>query len=186
MALAEGTGPSLVDRWGVLFPDGEDFLPTTSRTTGLQSLLPGFVKGGGRLLTLGTGALQGTSRISGYPADPQAAAPVRTKTDVFGAQHGRLTATRGDLITELADNLNLFGGAVAFTGFSQYQPVEPPAGVPVSAAGIASGSPAIVAFRSGSGTVAEVGLPNFGASLKHHVDSQELLDNLWQLLAKRR
>jgi len=181
VALAEGTGPSLVDRWGVAFPDGEDFLPPA-----LGSALIGFVKGGGRVLTLGTGALQGTSRISGYPADPQAAAPVRTKKDIFGAQHGPLTATRGDLITELADELNLFGGTVAFTGFSHYQPIEPPAGVAVSAAGIATGSPAIVAFRSGSGTVAEVGLPSFGASLKHHVDSQELLDNLWQLLAKRR
>ena len=186
VALAEGTGPSLVDRWGVAFGDGEDFLPTNSLSTSLKSLLVGFVKGGGRVLTLGTGALQGTSRISGYPADPQAAAPVRTKADIFGAQRGPLTPTRGDLITELADDLNLFGGTVAFTGFSHYQPIEPPAGVPVSAAGIASGSPAIVAFRSGSGTVAEVGLPNFGASLKHHVDSQELLDNLWQLLAKRR
>jgi hypothetical protein len=181
VALAEGTGPSLVDRWGVLFGDGEDFLPTA-----LRSVVTGFVKAGGRVLTLGTGALQGTSRVSGSPANPQAAAPVLTKTDIFGAQRGPLTATRGDLITELADDLNLFGGAVAFTGFSRYQPIEPPAGVPVSAAGIASGSPAVVAFRSGSGTVAEVGLPNFGASLKHHVDSQELLDNLWQLLAKRR
>ena len=181
VALAEGTGPSLVDRWGVLFGDGEDFLPTA-----LGSVVTGFVKAGGRVLTLGSGALRGTSQISGYPAAPRAAAPVTSKTDIFGAQHGPLTATRGDLITELADDLNLFGGAVAFTGFSHYQPIEPPAGVPVSAAGIASGSPAIVAFRSGSGTVAEVGLPNFGASLKHHVDSQELLDDVWQLLAKRR
>ena len=29
VALAEGVGPSLVDRWGVLFPDGDDFLPAT-------------------------------------------------------------------------------------------------------------------------------------------------------------
>ncbi len=186
VALAEGTGPSLVDRWGVLFGDGEDFIPTNSLPTSLKSLLVGFVKGGGRVLALGAGTLQGTSLISGYPADPQAAAPVISKTDIFGAQHGPLMSTRGDLITELADDLNLFGGTVAFTGFSHYQPIEPPAGAPVSAAGIASGSPAIVAFRSGSGTVAEVGLPNFGASLKRHVDSQELLDNLWQLLAKRR
>ena len=186
VALAEGAGPSLVDRWGVLFGDGEDFIPTNSLPTSLKSLLVGFVKGGGRVLALGAGTLQGTSLISGYPADPQAAAPVISKTDIFGAQHGPLMSTRGDLITELADDLNLFGGTVAFTGFSHYQPIEPPAGAPVSAAGIASGSPAIVAFRSGSGTVAEVGLPNFGASLKRHVDSQELLDNLWQLLAKRR
>jgi hypothetical protein len=186
VALAEGTGPSLVDRWGVLLGDGEDFLPTSSLSRGGKSLLPGFVKGGGRVATLGTGALQGTSQISGYPADPRAAAPVVTKTDMFGAQRGPLTPTRGDLITELTDDLSVFGGAPAFTGVSEYQPIEPPAGVPVSAAGIANGSPAIIAFRSGSGVVAEVGLPNFGASLKHDVDSQELLDRLWQLLAKQR
>ncbi len=185
IALAEGEGPSLVDRWGVLFPDGENFLPASLASTNGQNGLVGFVKAGGRVLALGTGTFAGTSRITGYPTDPRAAAPVRTKADLFGASRGPLTPTGGALITELADDLHLFGGAVAFTGFNEYQPIEPPAGVHVSAAGIANGSPAIVAFPVGAGTVVEVGLPGFGASLARDVDSQELLGNVWHLLAKR-
>ncbi len=77
-------------------------------------------------------------------------------------------------------------GAVAFSGFGQYQPIQPPSGAAISAAGIANGSPAIIAFRDGAGTVIEVGLPNFSASLAHNVDSQELLTNTWHVLAKER
>jgi flagellar hook assembly protein FlgD len=185
VALAEDQGPSLVDRWGVLFPDGENFLPASLASANGPNGLVEFVKGGGRVLALGTGTFAATSKITGYPTDPRAAIPVKTKADLFGAERGPLTATDGALITELADDLHLFGGAVAFTGFSHYQPIEPPAGVHVSAAGIANGSPAIVAFPVGAGTVVEVGLPAFGASLAHDVDSQELLDNVWHLLAKR-
>jgi hypothetical protein len=180
VALAEGTGPSLVDRWGLLFPDGENFLPSP-----LDSLLPEYVRHGLRVLTLGAGTFEGTSKITGYPSDPQAGAPVRMQTDPFGAVRGPLSSTGGALITELADDLHLLGGLVAFTGFSSYQPIEPPAGVHVSAAGIANGSPAIIAFPVGSGVVVEVGLPNFGDSLTGNVDSQELMGDVWRVLAKR-
>ncbi len=180
VALAEGHGPSLDNRWGVVFPDGSEFLPAA-----LTSSLTGFVKGGAHVLTLGAGNFQGTSEITGYPNDPQAAAPVLSKTDMFGAQRGPLTSTDGALITELQDDLNLFGGTLAFTGFKQYQPIEPPAGGRVSAAGVANGAAAIVAYPVGSGSVIQVGLPNFGASLTHNVDSQELLDSAWRVLSKR-
>jgi flagellar hook assembly protein FlgD len=186
VALAEDEGPSLVDRWGVLFPDGEDFLPISSDPTdSLVSRLNEFVKGGGRVLALGTGTFTGTSKITGYPTDPRAGVPTKTKADPFGAERGPLTPTGDALITELTDDLHLFGNVIAFTGFSQYQPIEPPAGVHVSAAGIANGSPAIVAFPVGAGTVIEVGLPDFGTSLTNDVDSQELLDSVWHVLAKR-
>lgn len=183
VALSENEGPSLTDRWGVVLPEGTDFLPASLADH--NQGLPAFVRGGGRVLALGTGTLMGTSAISGYPANPRASAPTKPKTDLFGATRGPLTGTHTELITELADDLHLFGDVVAFNGYSHYQPIEPPAGVGVSAAGIASGSPAIVGFPVGSGTVVEVGLPNFGASLAHDVDSQELLGNVWQLLAKR-
>ncbi len=180
VALAEGRGPSLDNRWGVVFPDGTYFLPAA-----LTSTLTGFVRGGAHVLTLGTGTFQGTSAITGFPTDPRAAAPVLRKTDLFGAQRGPLTSTDGALITELQDDLNLFGGTLAFTGFKRYQPIEPPAGARVSAAGVANGSAAIVAYPAGSGSVIQVGLPNFGISLTHNVDSQELLDSAWRVLSKR-
>jgi hypothetical protein len=180
VALAEGVGPSLVDRWGVLLPDGTSYLPST-----LSKLLSGFVRYGGRALVLGTRALQGTSKITGYPSDPQASAPQLSSTDLFGAQRGPVSSTGGALIVELEDNLHVFGLLPALTGFSSYQPIEPPAGVLFSAAGIATGSPAVSAFTVGKGTAIEVGLPDFGASLAGNVDSQELLDSVWPLLAKQ-
>ncbi len=181
VALAQGVGPSLVNRWGVLFADGEQFLPS-----GLASSLSSYVKAGGRVATLGVNALKGTSRISGFPSDPQAAAPATAKTDLFGVQHGPLTSTGGALITTLADQLSLLGDATAFSSFREYQPLEPPAGAPVSAAGIADGSPAVIAFRDGRGAVVEVGLPNFGASLAGDINAQVLMNAIWGLVGKSR
>jgi hypothetical protein len=185
LALSEQEGPSLVDRWGVLLPDGSAYLPTSgSPKYALPARLVDFVKGGGRVLALGTGTLAGTSRVAGV--DARAAAPVRTRTDIFGAQRGPAASTDGDLITDLADPLRLFADLPAITGFSRYQPIEPPAGVLASAMGIAERSAAIVAFPDGSGRVIEVGLPNFGASLANNVNSQELMSSVWPLLAKQR
>ncbi len=180
IALSEGAGPSLVDRWGVLLPEGSTFMPSALRSTVL-----GFVKGGGRALVLGTGALAGTSTIIGYPDDPRASAPALSSTDLFGAQRGPVSSTGGALIVELEDQLHVFGLLSALTGFRAYQPIEPPAGVSVSAAGIADGSPAVSAFTVGTGTAIEVGLPDFGSSLAGNVDAQELLDSIWPLLAKQ-
>ncbi|MGC9220143.1 MAG: hypothetical protein ACP5H2_02170 [Solirubrobacteraceae bacterium] len=180
IALAVGRGPSLVDRWGVLLPDGSYYLPGQ-----LGPMLAAFVRGGARVLVLGTGVLAGTSQITGYPSDPAASAPVLRRTDIFGVQHGPLTSTDGALIVELADQLNLLDTLPAITGFSSYQPTEPPAGVPVSAAGVADGSVAVAAFTDGKGIVMEFGLPDFGATLAANVDSQDLLDSAWPLLAKQ-
>ena len=149
VALAEGRGPSLVDRWGVLFPGGEDFLPAT-----LASTLSGFVKGGGRVAVFGTGSFRGVTHITGFPSAParerSRSSPRWTPSAPSAA---RSRPPGGELITELTDALGLFSGTVAFSGFSQYQPIQPPSGATISAAGIADGSSAIVAFRYGSGTV---------------------------------
>ena len=183
VALAEGDGPSLADRGGVIFPAGEDFLPA-----GLELTLRGFVRGGGRVLALGTATFSAVSHISGFPAAARAGAPRSTLIDPFGARRGPVTPTGGELISRVTtDGFNLFGDAGEFGGFSQYQPITPPASAAsgtVSAAGIGSAAPAIVAFHYGSGTVVEVGLPGFAASLAHNADSDNLLSNIWQLLAQ--
>jgi hypothetical protein len=182
VALTEGAGPVLADRGGVVFAPGEDFLPS-----GLESTLRGFVRGGGRVLALGTGSFGGSSHISGFPTAPRAEAPLVTGVDPFGATRGPITPTGGQLISELSDPLGLFVGATAFSGFGEYQPIQPPARTAAgsfSAAGIGNGAPAIVGFHYGGGTVVEVGLPGFAASLAHNSDSQQLLTNAWQLLAQ--
>jgi hypothetical protein len=56
--------------------------------------------------------------------------------------------------------------------------------VATSLAGVATGAPAITAFRDGRGTVVEVGLPRFASSLQHNVDAQELLGRVWKLLSR--
>ena len=183
VALAEDQGPSLADRGGVIFPEGENFLPSA-----LEPTLRGFVRGGGRALVLGTNSLSGTSQISGFPADPRAGVPRLTLTDLFGAARGPITPTGGELISSVsADAFGLFHDAGEFGGFSQYQPIRPPAGVAagtVSALGIGSSAPAIVAFHYGSGSVVEIGLSGFAASLAHNPDSASLLNNAWQLLSQ--
>ncbi|MGH2842765.1 MAG: hypothetical protein ACRDKL_04175, partial [Solirubrobacteraceae bacterium] len=179
VALAVGRGPSLVDRWGVVLAGDETWLPAP-----LVPMLKGFVEGGGRVLSIGTDTLQGSSKLSGYPAAPVAAAPVRMGHDLFGAQHGPQTSTKGDLITELSDQLDIFAAAPAFPGFDAYTPIEPPAGAVASLAGVAAGAPAVAAFMVGKGYVVEVGLAGFNRSLATNVDAQELLGRVWQLLAR--
>jgi len=179
VALAEGVGPSLVDHWGVALAGSETWLPSA-----LVGSLKGFVEHGGRVLSLGTDSLAGTSVLSGYPASPSASAPKNSDTDLFGAKHGPLTKTGGDLITELEDQLDILNVAPAFSGFKTFEPVEPPAGAKASLAGIADGAPAVAAFELGTGYVVEVGLPDFNSTLAADVDSQELLNRIWQLLAK--
>jgi hypothetical protein len=145
------------------------------------------------VLVLGTNALSGISRISGFPVAPRAAAPQLTLTDLFGAQRGPITPTGGQQISVTGDPLDLFSSAGEFSGFGQYQPIHAPAAsrstssssaALVSAAGIGNGAPAIVGFHYGSGTVIEVGLPGFTASLASNSDSQQLLANTWQLLSQ--
>ncbi len=171
VALAEGRGPSLVDRWGVLFPDGSDFLPASARG-GPHRLREGRrPRAGARHRDLR--GHQCDQRLSerpgrGRPGQEQDR-PVRRAAR---AAH----STDGALITELQDHLSLFGGTVAFTGFSQYQPIEPPAGV----TGLGRRHrQRLAGDRRLPGRVRapwfEVGLPSFGASLAHNVDSQELL-----------
>jgi hypothetical protein len=183
VALAEGQGPSLADRGGVVFAEGEDFLPA-----GLELTLRGFARAGGRVLVLGVRALSATSHIAGFPAAPRALAPRSMATDPFGARRGQLTPTGGELISSVSsDAFGLFHDAGEFGGFSQYQPIRPPADVAagtVSAVGIGSAAPAIVAFHYGGGSVVEVGLSGFAASLAHNPDSASLLNNVWQLLAQ--
>jgi FlgD Ig-like domain len=179
LALARGVGPSLVDHWGVALAGSETWLPSS-----LAGSLKAFAEHGGRVLSLGTDSLAGTSVLSGYPADPSASAPKTSDTDPFGAKHGPLTKTGGDLITELEDQLEILNAAPAFSGFKAFEPIEPPAGVKASLAGIADGAPAVAAFELGTGYVVEVGLPAFNSTLAADVDSQELLNRIWQLLAK--
>lgn len=179
VALAQHHGPLLRGRSGVVLPGDETWLPAR-----LVGGLERFVARGGRALALGTDALRGRSQIRGYPSDPIASAPLKMTPDLFGARHGPVHATDGELVTELTDQLGLFDAVPALPGFRAYESIEPPAGVAASLAGVAAGAPAVTAFARGKGYVVEIGVGGFARSLGTNVDAQELLGRVWQLLAR--
>jgi hypothetical protein len=57
-------------------------------------------------------------------------------------------------------------------------------GVKASVAGITDAAPSVTALKLGKGYVVEVGLPDFNSTLAANVDSQDLLNRIWQLLTK--
>jgi hypothetical protein len=149
----------------------------------LAAPLRQFAQAGGDVLSVGIGSLQAQAPITRSASGLVAGPPSALRPDPFGAQHGRPAGTQGQLITVLTDPLSIFGSSIAFPGFKSYQPITPPDGGVASIAGVAPTVPAVTGFRTGSGTVVEVGLPGFGASLAHDVDSQELLRSVWHLLS---
>lgn len=179
VALARGEGPSLTGRWGVVLAGDETWLPHA-----LVQELQGFVKGGGRVLSIGTDALRGSTTISGPESAPRAAAAVRMSPDLFGAKHGPRRPTDGELVTELTDQLGIFASVPALPGYRFYAPVDPPAGASASLAGVAAGAPAVAAFGRGRGYVVEISVGGFAQSLAGNADAQELLARVWQLLSR--
>jgi len=179
VALAEGVGPSLTGHTGVVLDGDFSWLPSA-----LVSALHGYAASGGRVLSVGVGSLQSAARFSGRGSALTAGPPSALSADPFGAHHSAVTPTGQNLITVIDDQLHLFGSTLAFPGFSSYELITPPNGVPTSLAGTADGTPTITGFRVGTGTVVEVGLPGFNASLTGNVDSQELFDRIWQLLSR--
>ncbi len=182
VGLADGVGPRLAGHSGVLLDGSLVWLPSN-----LKAPLSAFVRAGRSLVSVGAGSLQSQARLNGSPGAQTAGPPTQLSPDPFGAHHGSSSSLRGSLITVLSDGLRLFGGAVAFPGYTVGQAINPPAGTPgsaVSAAGAAVGQSNITGFRNGRGTVVEIGLPEFAASLSHNVDAQELLGRLWKLLSR--
>jgi hypothetical protein len=182
LGLADGVGPRLSGHTGVLLDGSLLWTPSN-----LASALSAFVKGGGSVASVGVDSLQSKVALSGSAADQTAGPPAPLSPDPFGSHHGAVGSTRGALITVLSDRLRLFGNAIAFPGFTVGQTLDPPAGASssqLSMAGIGPGAPDITGFKDGRGTVVELGLPQFAASLTHNVDAQQLLANLWKLLSR--
>jgi hypothetical protein len=179
VALAQGVGPRLQGHSGVILDGTFSWLPTS-----LVQQLHGYVEAGGRVLSLGVGSLQYTATLSRGSAGPLATAGTALSPDPFGAKHGQLSTTGGELITAISDRLGIFGSTVAFSGYRGYQAIFQPSGPVGSLAGVAPQAPAISGFRLGSGAVVEVGLPKFGASLAGNVTGQALMAGAWRLLTR--
>jgi hypothetical protein len=179
LGLLEGVGPQLSGHRGVVLAGDERWLPES-----LGSKLSAFVEQGGHVLSLGIDSLRRSVTVSGGQAmDPGSA----HATDFLLARPGRIMSSRGTLILVDADGLHIFTGTSgALRGYGSYQPIDAvtaPAAI-VSAAGVSNRAHAIVGYRLGKGAVVDIGLPGFGASLRHNVDAQELLGNVWKLLGR--
>ncbi len=178
VALAEGVGPSLAGRSGLLLDGRFAWLPTQ-----LVGAFGRFAADGGGVFTDATRSLQATSQIAGGAAAPIAEPARRLARDPFGVTRGAVAPSDGELITSLTDGLDLFGTLAL--QFPDYQVLEPPHGTVASAAGVAADAPSIVAFHDGKGTVVEAGLPGFGASLATDLDdTDQLLARIWQAVLR--
>lgn len=179
VALAQGAaaGPTLNGHRGVILDGAFRWLPED-----LVPKLRAYARAGGRVLSIGARSLQAQAPVAQSGGTLTAGPSVALSPDPFGAQHGAVSTTAGELITAQSDPLHLFAPAMALTGFASFQTINPPNGVRASTAGVAAAAPTIVGFRSGRGRVVQVGLPGFASSLAHNVVSQQLMGRFWTLL----
>jgi hypothetical protein len=178
LAQGSGAGPSLAGHSGVILAGPFRWLPDA-----LLPKLRAYVQSGGRVLSIGAGSLQAQAPLGQTGGALTAGPPTPLSPDPFGAHHGPVSTTAGELITAQSDPLGIFGRAMALAGFRSFQTLNPPNGVAASTAGVAAAAPAIVGFRSGNGKVVELGLPGFASSLRQNVGSQQLLGRIWTLLS---
>jgi hypothetical protein len=180
VSLGEGAGSglSLAGHSGVLLAGAFKWLPVD-----LIPKLRAYARAGGRVLSVGTRSLQAQAPLGHAGGVLTAGPPAPISPDPFGARHGPMSTTAGELITAQSDPLHIFGPAMALTGFHSFQTINPPNGVAASTAGVAAAAPTIVGFRVGRGRVIQIGLPGFASSLARNVASQQLMGRLWTLLS---
>jgi hypothetical protein len=179
LGLLQNVGPTLSGHRGVVLAGDERWLPESFGST-----LSTFVEEGGHVLSLGIDSLRRPVTVAGDQAlDPGSA----HAADFLLAKPGQLVSTHGALILVDKDALHIFRGTSgALRGYRSYQPITSvvsPAAI-VSAAGVSNAQPSVVGYRLGHGVVVDIGLPGFGASLRHNLDASELLSSVWGLLSR--
>jgi hypothetical protein len=183
-ALANGAGPVLADHRGVALAGDERWI-----TPQLRALLRVYVRGGGRVWSLGTDSLRRSVRLAGgeltRPSPPRIA-------DALGArprQPLERPAQPATIVNYASDSsLDLFadtGGA--FSGYDAYEalaPFAPPAKL-LAAAGAQADVPVIAGWQLGDGFAIHTGLPQLAArALAGDPEASALVRRLWTLLAR--
>jgi len=182
-ALASGSGPVLSDHRGVVLAGDERWI-----TPQLRALLRSYVRGGGRVWSLGTDSLRRTVQLQAgeltRPSSPRI-------VDALGARPRQPLARPDEpaTITDYASDsrLDLFadtGGQ--FTGYDTYEALAPfaaPAKL-LSAAGPQADVPVIAGWQLGDGVAIHTGLPQLASkALAGDADASALVRRLWALLA---
>jgi hypothetical protein len=182
LALALGQGPKLEGHKGVLIPGDARWI-----TRRLGSQLRAFVRGGGRIASLGTDSL--LRRVAISPHGRLYAPTPPAVSDLFGARLRPLA--RGKVtLQSFTDGLQLFaGGNGTFGPFGSYEqtralgPDLDLASEAVVASGGILGRPVIVAARFGKGVVIRTGLPELPDRLSAGGPVATLMGRIWTLLS---
>jgi flagellar hook assembly protein FlgD len=185
VALARREGPTLAGHRGVILAGDTRWLDER-----VARALRTFVRGGGRLLSVGTQSLRRTVRLT--PQRRAIAPTPPTPRDLFGARLGpveRVSPLAQATLVNVIDNIQLFagtGGQFAGIGaFEQTLDVRGGARAIEAAAATQDGRrQVIVASRLGEGVVIRPGLPDFAASLKTNPELAGFMERAWTLLAR--
>lgn len=180
VALALGNGPRLAGHRGVILAGDTRWLDS-----GVARALRGFVRGGGRVLSVGTGSLRRGVRIT---PDGRASAPTPPTTrDLFGSRLAPIRRERLTL-TSTVDEIGLFAGTDGrFPGVSASEQTRSVAGGRIVAAAAADDGRrrVIVATRLGRGLVIRPGLADFSRRLRGSGVLRRFAESVWTQLALR-
>lgn len=184
VALARGDGPPLEGHRGVILAGDTRWLDGRAARA-----LRRFVRGGGRLLSVGTESLRRSVTLTPRGRAIQPTLP--TTRDLFGARLRPVERPPAPVtVVNVKDEIDLFAGTAGqFAGveaFEQTIDVRGGAGA-VAAAAATQDQPreVIVAARFGNGLVIRTGMPEFSVRLRDDAELAELLDSIWTLLRTR-
>jgi hypothetical protein len=166
LALIDGIGPRLNGHAAVLLAGAEQWLPAATATA-----LRAYVTAGGHVLSFGLESLQrGVAVRAGRAFSPTAARTV----DALGATRGTPVEHNHDPLTPTVDQLGVFQNSLL--GYRSYQPlpaVTSPSQL-LAAAGAKPNQPSIIGYDLGRGTVFQVAVDGFGASLSRSAAARAL------------
>jgi N,N-dimethylformamidase beta subunit-like, C-terminal len=176
-ALLAGRGPRLAGHKGVVLAGEPEWVPTD-----LGVSVRRFVRGGGKVLSLGTDALRRSVHVDGARLDtptPEQA------DDLFGSRIRPIQHRLVELLTYL-DRIGLFSPtAGSISGYNAFeQTVGTGGGNVVAAAGEQAGQPVVLAYRFGKGLVIRTGLPEWSQRLGSDQETAAVTRRMWTLLSR--
>ncbi len=182
VALARGQGPKLGEHRGVIIAGDARWLDARAARA-----LRGFVRDGGRLLSVGTQSLRRS--VTFTPGGRAIGPTLPTERDLFGARL-RPVVREPVTLVNVSDKIDLFAGTAGQFGdvdaFEQTVDVRGgSSAVAAAAATLEDDRQVIVAARLGKGLVIRTGMPGFSAQVRGSAELAELLDRTWTLLRTR-
>ena len=178
LALARAAGAPLDEHRAVILAGDTRWLPEL-----LGDRLRKFVRGGGRLLSVGLDSLHRTLALGARAmSDPSA----RTATDFLGAKVGRPVREPTALIAQ-SDELNVFAGTAGNLGSWEAweHTLDVRGGRLVATAVVDSGEDVFVAYRLGRGLVIRPGVGGWSSALDDPIaPPATAMRRIWTLLRR--